>query len=172
MSEFTYEQKAEMYRKGEYQFKAPPVCTARWTDLSWINWIETNDGWLPKPIINQELVDQKANDIYQWLQDAVGDVADCDPWSEEWQKRIKKAKKDGVTDIKGWYADELYSDVDTLQDLCGDRIFDASTELRMADGNPDNPTHDQYFIAIANKMKERAHKALVTALDKLIARRS
>ena len=169
MSEFTHEQKAEMYRKGEYQFKAPPVCTARWTHLSWISFIEGYNGWLPKPTINQELVEKKADEISQWLQDAVGDVADCDPWSEEWQKRIKKAKKDGVTDIKGWLADEYYNDVDTLQDLCGDRIHDAATE---AAGTYKNPAHRIYFIFIANKMKENAHTALVMALDKLIERRS
>ena len=170
MSEFTHEQKAEMYRKGEYQFKAPPVCTARWTHLSWINWIERNDGWLPAHTINQELVEKKADEIYQWIQDAVGDVTDCDTMDSKWQKRIKKAKKDGVTDIKGWLADEYYNDVDTLQDLCGDRIFDAATEI--AGGPWGNPDHNEAFIAIANKMKERAHPALVTALDKLIERRS
>ena len=118
-------------------------------------------------ILNHELIEQKAHDIGQWLQDAVGDVADCDPWSEEWKKRIKKAKKDGVTDIKGWYADELYNDVDTLQDLCGDRIHDAANQVA---GTHKNPEFDLHFVAIAEKMKERAHTALVKALDKLIAR--
>ena len=118
--------------------------------------------------MNQELVEKKADEISQWLQDAVGDVADCDPMDDQWKKRIKKAKKDGVTDIKGWLADEYYNDVDTLQDLCGDRIFDAATEITTHHKNQ----HNEAFIAIAEKMKEHAHSALVRALDELIKRRS
>jgi len=28
-----------LYEHGEYYFNPPPVCTAYWTDLSWINYI-------------------------------------------------------------------------------------------------------------------------------------
>ena len=120
------------------------------------------------------LIEQKADEISQWLQDAVGDLAyTCDLLDEKWRKKVRDAKKNGVQDIKGWLADEYYSDVDTLQDLAGDRIYDAASELtgRMTN-RADDTEHNLHFIAIAEKMKEHAHPALVKALDKLIERRS
>jgi hypothetical protein len=120
-----------------------------------------------------DLIEKKADEISQWLQDAVGDLAyDTFPMDAKWQKAMKAAKKEGVTDIKGWLADEYYNDIDTLQDLTGDRIFNAATELSMMSDDPKSLSHDAYFIAIADKMKESAHPALVKALDKLIERRS
>ena len=125
------------------------------------------------------LIAEKARNIAQWLQDAVGDLAYCcdlDFMDSTWRKRVKRAKKDGVIDIKGWLADEYYNDVDTLQDLVGDRIYDAASKLTRNTNEPGNPVstqeHNLHFIAIAEKMKETAHPALVKALDKLIVRRS
>ena len=40
-----YQQKIEQYNKGQYRFKAPPVCTARWNTGAWIKWIDTCSGW-------------------------------------------------------------------------------------------------------------------------------
>lgn len=125
--------------------------------------------------MNKNLIDEKASEISQWIQEAVGDMAyDMDEqdisscYGKEWRKKILKAKKNGVTDIKGWLADEFYNDPKVLQDLCGDRIFDAATQLAGTARNPDNSLH---FIAIAKKMQENSHTALTSALDKLIERR-
>jgi hypothetical protein len=121
--------------------------------------------------MNQELVDQKASDISQWLQDAVGDLAyDHFPMEPKWDRKIRQAKKDGVTDIKGWLADEYYNDVDTLMDLVGDRIFDAASTIKR--DSKDDLSHDAYFMAIASVMREKyAHRALGIALRKIIERR-
>jgi len=128
-------------------------------------------------MVTLNLIEKKADEISQWLQDAVGDLAyTCDPLDGEWRKRVKRAKKDGVQDLTGWLADEYYNDPDTLQDLAGDRIFDAATQLTRNTKERGNPVsteeHNLHFIAIAEKMKEHAHPALVKALDKLIERRS
>lgn len=32
----------EKYKKDDYSFTAPPVCTNKWTMLSWINYIFGN----------------------------------------------------------------------------------------------------------------------------------
>jgi len=83
------------------------------------------------PLIDQKIVDE----LYQvgsWLADAVGDMAyeavDCDDSWSNFPKRIKRLKKEGVRDIPGALADELYNDPDTVSDLCGDRICDAMSE--------------------------------------------
>ena len=41
----TYQQKLEKYKKGEYLFPAPPVCTVRWDDDAWIKYIDGHKGW-------------------------------------------------------------------------------------------------------------------------------
>lgn len=40
-----YNQKLDQYKNGQYRFKAPPVCTARWDDDAWIKWIDACNGW-------------------------------------------------------------------------------------------------------------------------------
>jgi len=101
-----------------------------------------------------------ANEIISWLQDAVGDVAYSmdEEGDDKWNKRIKKAKRNGVTDIKGWLADELYNDVGTLCDMTGDRIHDAGKGDKKA------------MITIAEKIKEGGHRALRIAIDLHIKR--
>jgi hypothetical protein len=118
--------------------------------------------------MNQELIDREAMEIASWIQDAVGDMAyDMDPddlamcYGKRWGTKAQYENK-------GWLADEMYSDPDILQDLCGDRIFDAATRLAKTGRDPANST---YFIAIAESMKRNAHKALIIALDALIDRR-
>jgi len=110
--------------------------------------------------MEQEAIKSKASEISDWIEGAVSDIAYCDPefQDEETQKKFRKAKKKGVTDLQGWYADELYNDVDTLRDLTGDRIHDAAEGKDMKErwGN---------MILIADAMKNQAHKALTMALN-------
>ena len=119
-------------------------------------------------MINQEaLINEKAAEIHCWIQDAVGDIAygmDPEDIKESYGKKLGWQAKHIHRD---WLADELYSDPDVLQDLCGDRLFDAATEIC---GTSNNPEHPKCFISIANRMKERSHSALIEALDKLIER--
>lgn len=44
----TEQEKWEAYAKGQYRFKAPPVCTAGWSDGAWIRYIDSYNGWITK----------------------------------------------------------------------------------------------------------------------------
>ena len=125
--------------------------------------------------MDENLIEQKAMEILSWVEDAVGDMSremhpnDIDIcYGKKWAAKLKRAKANGVTDLNGWLADEFYSDPDILQDLCGDRLYDAATQISGTWKDPENSLH---FVAIANKMKERSHNALSKALDILIKRR-
>ena len=118
--------------------------------------------------MDDNLIEQKAREIAGWIQDAVGDMAyEMSPddvamcYGKRWGKRAAFSNK-------AWLADEMYSDADILQDICGDRLFDAATSIC---GTSKDPVNSMHFSAIAKKMKETAHHALATALDKLIERR-
>ena len=104
-----------------------------------------------------------AQDIEHWVGDAAGDVAyamnNSRGWGgfpEEWILAIEKAKKDGVQDVSGWFADWLYNDPDFLEGLIGDRVYDKSK------GNIDAA------IKVLMIMKENAHAGLTKACDTLI----
>ena len=36
----------EKYINNEYRFTAPPVCTARWSSSAWVDYIDSQNGWL------------------------------------------------------------------------------------------------------------------------------
>jgi len=118
--------------------------------------------------VKPEKIEDGAQDILSWIQDAVGDMANeyHSAWADDkWNKKIKQAKKDKVIDIKGWLADEYYNDVGTLQDLCGDRIHDKCIEIL---GKYEKPHNDIVFILLCMEMKRIAHPALIQALGKLV----
>ena len=48
MGKYTYEEKLEMYNKGQYRFGAPSVCTHYWNIEDWIKWIDAGNRWLPE----------------------------------------------------------------------------------------------------------------------------
>ena len=68
---------------------------------------------------------KNGGDLMSWLQDAMGDVADCEiqMMREETAKIVNELNKFGCEDIKGALADRLYNNVDTLVDLIGDQIY-------------------------------------------------
>ena len=112
----------------------------------------------------REKIEEKAQEIESWIQNAVGDMAfDHTFLDEEWQVKIRKAKKRGVTDIQGWLADEFYNDVDTLRDLMGDQIHDAATQLVSFE----NPKHGETMIRICEEIKG-GHTAMNEAMDMII----
>lgn len=50
----THEQKLAMVRGGPvhgwgYKFKAPPVCTANWSPVDWVRYIDACRGWYRAP---------------------------------------------------------------------------------------------------------------------------
>lgn len=108
-------------------------------------------------------VDGAANEVISWIQDAVGDLAynyrHPDALGSDWAKAVQKAKEEGVIDIKGWLADEYYNDVDTLMDLCGDRIYDE------AKGD------DWDYVQICMRIRQQSHRAMRVAMNRLIARK-
>ena len=126
--------------------------------------------------MEQDKIDEKASEIYQWLQDAVGDMAYGlevseieDYYGKTVGNKVKRMKKEGL-DWKGWLADWFYSDVGTLQDLSGDRIFDAVTQLGVK--SSDSELFNETFCKIAKSLKGQGHQALQNACDKLMKRRS
>lgn len=114
----------------------------------------------------QEMIDLAATRVHCWLEDAVGDMAASyeHMLDHEKIKKVEKAKESGVIDIKGWLADEYYSDEETLQDLCGDKIFDEAQEIC----RKTKASRNEVYVAICDKIWEVAHPALQRALDKLI----
>jgi len=111
--------------------------------------------------MEQEAIESAASEISSWIQDAVSDIAYDQakyPADPETVKKFEKAKRNGVTDIQGWYADVLYNDVDTLQDLTGDRIYDAVK-------GKDTKERWENMILIAEAMNNDSHPALVKALN-------
>ena len=118
--------------------------------------------------LKNEKIKDGVDDILSWVQDAVGDMAHeyNHLWTEsKWNKKIQHAKEEGTIDITGWLADEYYNDVDTLQDLCGDRIHDKCIEIL---GRYEQPKSDMLFIILCEMIKEAAHPALMKAMDKLM----
>ena len=126
--------------------------------------------------ITQDMIDGKADDIYQWVQNAVGDVAydttidDLEFYygskGKKWAKTARSMKK-GYShfDFTGWLADVLYSDVDTLCDLCGDKIHDAANELGVRYGDQE---FKDTFNRIAKSLGDNGHVQLTKACKKLM----
>lgn len=104
---------------------------------------------------------QIANEVHSYLAEAVGDMAAdmVNPSSgffdEIWDRRIKAARRKGVRDIQGWLADELYNDPDTIADLAGDKIYEAT--------NGDKVCYEQVLKAL----EERAYPGMKKAVAQL-----
>lgn len=59
-----------------------------------------------------------------YVEEAVSEMG-YDKWfQDEHSEKIAAAKKQGVRDIGGWLADELYNDAEIVESLAGDRIYD------------------------------------------------
>ena len=63
------------------------------------------------------------SDIVNHVQTTVGEMGYCEFMQEEYANKIKKAKQNGVRDIGGWLADELYNDAETVNDIVGDQLY-------------------------------------------------
>jgi hypothetical protein len=105
-------------------------------------------------------VDAIVSEVLNYVRDAVGDIASqmLSPSGcrdEKWDKRIKRATRNGVQDLLGWLADELYNDADTLSDVMGDHIH----ELVHGD--------EAEFQKVLDAISERGHPALKRACEDL-----
>jgi len=74
-----------------------------------------------------------AREIKSWVESAAYDgacsiVADFKQGvlDEETKSKIQKLKDDGVTDLIGAHADQLYNDPDFLEDMLGDSVYDSA----------------------------------------------
>lgn len=126
---------------------------------------------VPESVIKSwnKMIDTAAYEVNGWVQDAVGDMANSyhDFLDEKWSKKIKKAKSYGVIDLKGWLADEYYSDPETLEDLIGDRVYDKATEIL---GYYKEPQHTLMCDCILERMRDRSHSAMEKAIDSVLER--
>jgi len=81
--------------------------------------------------------DEIAQNVLNQLTCACGDIAACTVdydgnilrqlpglGDSRWTRRARQAKADGVIDLHGWLADEIYNDSDTIRDYLGDWIHD------------------------------------------------
>jgi len=112
-----------------------------------------------------------AQEAIQYLQNACGDVAyqitedfESDPeqatmFHPEFAKWHKKAKKMGVSDFCGAYADYLYNDVETLTDLLGDYTYDLAQCNR-----------EIQRLTLIEIRRAEVHTALESAVNDLIMR--
>jgi len=136
------------------------------------------------PVEIEDKISNIAGTILGWLQDAAGDMAGHDEETLKMnvrmdpiaRKKIQKAEKDGVRDLCGWYADEVYDDENWCFDLTGDRIYDEASQIMQWLGvfkHTKQIGHQiigyRLKIAIARKIHDRAHTSLKNALDKHIA---
>ena len=126
--------------------------------------------------MDQAKIEEKACEIDNWLQTAVGEVAydlhvdDIEMfYGKELANEARRMKREGY-DWKGWFADELYNTVDVLMDLVGDQIHDGVTQLGVKYN--DKKKFDETFTKIALALKASSHTALRKACDKLIEGRS
>lgn len=111
--------------------------------------------------MDQNEVERIATEVRSWIEDAAGDTAGTSfsnlmlnlAHDEAARAKVLAAKEDGVVDVCGWYADELFNDPDWLSDITGDRIFDE------CHGNYDD------MIAVSRQMRDGAHEALRKAMD-------
>ena len=112
--------------------------------------------------------EKAADQLKGFLGDACGDAAydmvneweqTGNAYSAKDTKVLNKAKKDGVRDLHGWFADELYNRKGLLQDLLGDNVYMYWT----------GPLTDEDKIKIYEAMLTSAgHTALQEALRDLI----
>ncbi len=75
---------------------------------------------------------------------------------DEWVQKTEKARKNGVRDLQGWLADEMYNDVGLLQDIVGDKVYD------YARGSAEKA------ITILKVLESGGHTALKTACSNMI----
>lgn len=126
--------------------------------------IEKSEVWQVLKLLLGE-IKKKADEVESHLEDACGDLGfehsqsgDMHFGNRGWDEKVKQAKKDGVQDISGWLADEMYNDVDSLCDMSGDRIHDEASNYRIR-------TLIQILIALEIKEDRYSHKSLVKAMD-------
>jgi len=124
-------------------------------------------------VILSKAIELAAREVVHWAQNAVGDLGytykdtlwDSDSFAA---RKVAELRESGVEEayIGEALADHMYSDVDTLVDLCGDRIYDEATTIKQDTGKD----HDEIFKLICLEVKSNNDGAMAKAMDKLIER--
>jgi hypothetical protein len=112
--------------------------------------------------LDEVQVQEKARELASWVESALNDMAyeQAASFEEgsalpETFERIKKLKAEGVIDLPGRMADDMYNDAELLSDLLGDRLHDFSRDRA-----------EQTVLLNALK-KERTHTAWQEAMQRL-----
>jgi len=108
-----------------------------------------------------------ANEIARWAESAVGDMAydHVDMWERtgygDNEDKFKAMKEDGVRDIAGCYADDMWDDPQLLCDLMADRVCE---EAGWGEGS------DVKFNAIVEEIRDyrKQSKAWNKACDLML----
>lgn len=120
--------------------------------------------------MDKQQISSTAQEINSWIQDAVDDLAGYDYKScllqfsldDKWTAKIHELIENGTNPdfINEVIADLLYNDVATLQDLTGDRIYDAGGGKW------------EHMILIAEEIRDcgASHESLRTAMNNHISR--
>jgi hypothetical protein len=112
-------------------------------------------------MMNENKIKSVVNEIRNFLEAAVGDIASSviefpDMLEGNMKKKYKLAQKSGCRDLVGYMADEYYNDVDCIQDLIGDRIYD------FVNGNRED------YNKVCEELVKSSHKALSKAANHLL----
>jgi len=111
-------------------------------------------------------IEQAAMEIISWLGSACGDCAYEQyqeyelrrNWDSNVIAKLDKAKENGVTDLCGWLADEMYNDIDLLRCLMGDNLntyIEEEREIELLQHIVDSGTHDAMKKAARELLKWR-----------------
>ncbi len=112
-------------------------------------------------MMDENKIKSVVNEVQNFLEAAVGDIASSviefpDMLEGNMKKKYKLAQKSGCRDLLGYMADEYYNDVDSIQDLIGDRIYDYTN------GNMED------YKAVCAVLVNSSHRALAKAAKNLI----
>ena len=121
--------------------------------------------------LDMGIIEAKASEIYSGVGDAMYDVAQSHLVMEGELVDTSFARmKDDALDKVGAKADELYNDVGTLQDLMGDRIYDATYDVLKEIGVEarwGSPQWKQVYNALCSTLENKGHTAMAQACENL-----
>ena len=104
-----------------------------------------------------------ASEVRSWFVNAVSDMAFemvtsngvYNGMNDVNRKKIENAKRDGVEDIQGWFADELYNDEDCFY-MIADKVLTLCEQNQVS------------IIGVYNELKNIGHATLQSFCEKQI----
>ena len=112
--------------------------------------------------LDQVKIQEKARELASWVESAVNDMAyeqyqlyKENPLYPGVKDKVEKLKAEGVIDLPGRMADDMYNDAELLSDLLGDRLHDFSRKP------------EERAALLEALKKERSHTAWQDAMQRL-----